>query len=128
MKNVVITDRDFEQFIFVNRAAQKWKTKLKKNKVSTEAVQGENDILEETKSVETKEPDEAENLDKMSIKVSESRDNLIESEKNNYNDNDHDIDNDIPLVIPDDVPLLSDRDLKVPPTTVYDDGKFVTDV
>ena len=126
VKNVVITDRDFEQFIFVNRAAQKWKTKLKKNKVSTEAVEGENDILEAAKSVETKEPEE--NSDKMSIKLSESRDNLIENEKNNYNDNEHDIDNDIPLVIPDDVPLLSDRDLKVPPTTVYDDGKFVTDV
>ena len=121
VKAVVITDRDFEQFIFVNRAAQKWKTKLKKNKVPTEAVEGENDILEAAKSVETKEPD---NSDKMSIKLSESRDNLIESEKNNYND----IDNDIPLVIPDDVPLLSDPDLKVPPTTVYDDGKFVTDV
>ena len=89
-------------------------------------MEGENDILEAAKSVETKEPEE--NSDKMSIKLSESRDNLIENEKNNYNDNEHDIDNDIPLVIPDDVPLLSDRDLKVPPTTVYDDGKFVTDV
>ena len=97
--------------------------------MSTEAVEGENDILEAAKSVETKEHDEAEDSDKISsIKLSESRDNLIESEKNIYNDNEHDIDHDIPLVIPDDVPLLSDRDLKVPPTTVYDDGKFVTDV
>ena len=30
VKNVVITDNDFAQFIYVNRAAQKWKTKLKK--------------------------------------------------------------------------------------------------
>ena len=126
MKNVVITDRDFEQFIFVNRAAQKWKTKLKKNKFSTEAVEEENEILEACTSVETKEADEAENSDKMSIKSAESRVNLIESEKNNVNE--HEIDNDIPLIIPDDVPLLSDRDFKVPPTTVYDDGKFVTDV
>ena len=121
VKNVVITDRDFEQFIFVSRAAQKWKTKLKKNKVPTEAVE------EETLEAAKKEPGEVEDSDKKSTKQSESIDNLIESEKNNASEHDNDID-DIPLVVPDDVPLLSDRDLKVPPTTVYDDGKFVTDV
>jgi len=30
IRNTIITDRDFEQFIFVNKAAQKWKTKIKK--------------------------------------------------------------------------------------------------
>jgi len=30
IRNTIITDRDFEQFIFVNRAAQKWKAKIKK--------------------------------------------------------------------------------------------------
>ena len=127
VKNVVITDRDFEQFIFVSRAAQKWKTKLKKNKVPTEAV--EEEVLEAAKSVEAKkEPGgEVEDSDKNSTKQSESMDNLIQSEKKDANEHDNDID-DIPLVIPDDVPLLSDPDLKVPPTTVYDDGKFVTDV
>jgi len=127
VKNVVITDRDFEQFIFVSRAAQKWKTKLKKNKVPTEAV--EEEVLEAAKSVEAKkEPGgEVEDSDKKSTKQSESMDNLIQSEKKDANEHDNDID-DIPLVIPDDVPLLSDPDLKVPPTTVYDDGKFVTDV
>ena len=30
IRNTIITDRDFEQFIFVNRAAQKWKMKIKK--------------------------------------------------------------------------------------------------
>jgi len=125
VKNVVITDRDFEQFIFVSRAAQKWKTKLKKNKVPTEAV--EEEVLEAAKSVEAKESGEVEDSDKKSTKQSESIDNLIESDKKDANEHDNDID-DIPLVIPDDVPLLSDPDLKVPPTTVYDDGKFVTDV
>ena len=34
----------------------------------------------------------------------------------------------VPLVVPEDVPLLSHGELRVPPTTVYDDGRFVTDV
>ena len=44
----VITEKDFEQFIYVNRAAQKWKTKLKKNrKVETEPMEELKDILDE---------------------------------------------------------------------------------
>jgi len=30
IRNTIITDKDFEQFIYVNRAAQKWKMKIKK--------------------------------------------------------------------------------------------------
>merc|ERR1712080_64165 len=44
VKNVVITDKDFEQFIYVNIAAQKWRTKWKKNKAPEEELK---DILEE---------------------------------------------------------------------------------
>lgn len=36
IRNTIITDRDFEQFIFVNRAAQKWKAKIKKKDPSAE--------------------------------------------------------------------------------------------
>lgn len=44
----VITEKDFEQFIYVNRAAQKWKTKLKKNRKPLEEPEEElKDILEE---------------------------------------------------------------------------------
>ena len=46
----VITEKDFEQFIYVNRAAQKWKTKLKKNRKPVEVEEPEEelkDILEE---------------------------------------------------------------------------------
>lgn len=45
----VITEKDFEQFIYVNRAAQKWKTKLKKNRKAVEAepVEELKDILDE---------------------------------------------------------------------------------
>jgi len=45
----VITEKDFEQFIYVNRAAQKWKTKLKKNRKAMEAepVEELKDILDE---------------------------------------------------------------------------------
>ena len=44
----VITEKDFEQFIYVNRAAQKWKTKLKKNRKLVEEPEEElKDILEE---------------------------------------------------------------------------------
>ena len=46
----VITEKDFEQFIYVNRAAQKWKTKLKKNRKPAEVEEPEEelkDILEE---------------------------------------------------------------------------------
>jgi len=45
----VITEKDFEQFIYVNRAAQKWKTKLKKNRkpMETEPVEELKDILDE---------------------------------------------------------------------------------
>ena len=44
----VITEKDFEQFIYVNRAAQKWKTKLKKNRKPVEEPEEElKDILEE---------------------------------------------------------------------------------
>jgi len=46
----VITEKDFEQFIYVNRAAQKWKTKLKKNRKPVELEEPEEelkDILEE---------------------------------------------------------------------------------
>ena len=44
VKNVVITDKDFEQFVYVNRAAQKWKTKLNKIKEPEDEIK---DILEE---------------------------------------------------------------------------------
>ena len=37
----VITEKDFEQFIYVNRAAQKWKTKLKKNRKPVEEPEEE---------------------------------------------------------------------------------------
>ena len=44
----VITEKDFEQFIYVNRAAQKWKTKLKKNRKVVEEPEEElKDILDE---------------------------------------------------------------------------------
>jgi len=43
----VITEKDFEQFIYVNRAAQKWKTKLKKNRKVVEPVEELKDILDE---------------------------------------------------------------------------------
>ena len=46
----VITEKDFEQFIYVNRAAQKWKTKLKKNRKPVELEEPEEelkDILDE---------------------------------------------------------------------------------
>ena len=46
----VITEKDFEQFIYVNRAAQKWKTKLKKNRKPVEVEEPEEelkDILDE---------------------------------------------------------------------------------
>ena len=46
----MITEKDFEQFIYVNRAAQKWKTKLKKNRKpveSVEPVEELKDILDE---------------------------------------------------------------------------------
>ena len=44
----VITEKDFEQFIYVNRAAQKWKTKLKKNRKPVEEPEEElKDILDE---------------------------------------------------------------------------------
>ena len=45
VRNIVITERDFEQFIFVNRAAQKWKLKLKKNQDQAEELK---DILNKT--------------------------------------------------------------------------------
>ena len=32
VKQVVITDNDFEQFIYVHRASRKWKSKLKKKR------------------------------------------------------------------------------------------------
>ena len=41
---MVITDTDFEHFIYVNKAAQKWKTKWKKSKEPEEELK---DILEE---------------------------------------------------------------------------------
>jgi len=47
VKNVVITDTDFAQFIYVNRAAQKWKTKLKKKPKKEEPEEELKDILEE---------------------------------------------------------------------------------
>merc|ERR1719222_177848 len=48
VQGTVIAEKDFEQFIYVNRAAQKWKTKLKKNrKVETEPVEELKDILDE---------------------------------------------------------------------------------
>ena len=128
MKNVVITDKDFEQFIFVNRAAQKWKTKLKKNRPLTEEADDEKEISETAKNLEAKDSD------KMNMKLSESKEDLIESGGQGKNDTEDNSDHetaavDIPLVIPEDVPLLSDAgDLKVPETTVYDDGRFVTDV
>ena len=42
--NTVITDKDFEQFIYVNRAAKKWKAKLKKNQPPQDELK---DILDE---------------------------------------------------------------------------------
>ena len=124
VKNVVITDKDFEQFIFVNRAAQKWKTKLKKNRPLTEEADDEKEISETAKNLETKDSD------KMNMKLSESKEDLIEGKNDTEDNSDHETAaGDIPLVIPEDVPLLSDAgDLKVPETTVYDDGRFVTDV
>jgi hypothetical protein len=42
--NTVITDKDFEQFIYVNRAAKKRKAKLKKNQPPQDELK---DILDE---------------------------------------------------------------------------------
>ena len=110
VKNVVITERDFEQFIFVNRAAQKWKTKLKKNK---EVVESEKEVL---------------GIIVDSGPVTD-KDVVTKSDEADESDNMTDInDIEVPLVVPEDVPLLSHGELRVPPTTVYDDGRFVTDV
>ena len=110
VKNVVITERDFEQFIFVNRAAQKWKTKLKKNK---EVVESEKEVL---------------GIIVDSGPVTD-KDVITKSDEADESDNMTDInDIEVPLVVPEDVPLLSHGELRVPPTTVYDDGRFVTDV
>ena len=110
VKNVVITERDFEQFIFVNRAAQKWKTKLKKNK----------EVVESEKEVSGVIVDSGPVTDK---------DVVTKSDEADESDNMTDInDIEVPLVVPEDVPLLSHGELRVPPTTVYDDGRFVTDV
>lgn len=97
VKNVVITDKDFEQFVYVNRAAQKWKMKLKKNKVPEEELK---DILDEgniTVNEIEEVPDETENGNV--VKVGTNSD-----------------------------PLICDKEFLVPATTVYDNGKFVTDV
>ena len=118
VKNVVITERDFEQFIFVNRAAQKWKTKLKKNK---EVVESEKEVSE----VDAKENN---SLIVDSGTVTD-KDVVTKSAEADESDNMTDMnDIDVPLVVPEDVPLLSHGELRVPPTTVYDDGRFVTDV
>ena len=103
VRNVVITDRDFEQFIFVNKAAQKWISKLKKREVEVE---------KEVKDI----------LDEGNITV--DRPNLAEEEEQPDKKNAETI----PHLAPSSSPLLSDPHLIVPPTTVYDDGKFVTDV
>jgi hypothetical protein len=91
VRNVVITERDFEQFIFVNKAAQKWKTKLKKNKEPKEELK---DILDEG-----------------NITVNQPTEETIEESKNG----------EILHIVTDTEPLI-------PATTVYDNGKFVTDV
>ena len=36
IRNTIITDRDFEQFIFMNKAAQKWIAKIKKKEPAAE--------------------------------------------------------------------------------------------
>ena len=118
MKNVVITERDFEQFIFVNRAAQKWKTKLKKNK---EVVESEKDVS----GADAKEN----NSFIVEPEPVTDKDVVTKSDEADESDNMTDInDIEVPLVVPEDVPLLSHGELRVPPTTVYDDGRFVTDV
>ena len=46
VRNTVITERDYEQFIFVSRAAQKWKSKLKKNR-PVEEVKDESEVTDD---------------------------------------------------------------------------------
>lgn len=38
VRNTIITDRDYEQFIYVNRAAKKWKSKLKSRQTNDPTV------------------------------------------------------------------------------------------
>ena len=46
VENTIITDRDYEQFIYVSRAAKKWKGKIK----TKEAVEEHIETVEENKN------------------------------------------------------------------------------
>ena len=113
MRNTVITERDFDQFIFVNKAAQKWKSKLRKKPTDKE------EILKDTLDDEEEKlntVDEKDILDEGNISVVAEL--YVEAVTNG----------DILLLVPNVEPLLSDMGLSVPASTVYDNGKLVTDV
>ena len=101
-KNEVITDRDFEQFIYVNKAAQKWKTKWKKSKEPEEELK---DILEEGNITVN------ESCEKLDENVEIENGNVMHGGSTNKN--------------PDTTDAIKS---KPPSTTVSGNGKFVTDV
>jgi len=103
VKNVVITDRDFEQFIYVNKAAQKWKTKWKKSKEPEEELK---DILEEGNITVN------ESCEKLDENVEIENGNVMR-DRVTANKN------------PDTTDAIK---TKPPSTTVSGNGKFVTDV
>ena len=100
IRDVVITEKDFDQFIYVNRAAQKWKSKLKKRREPEEELK---DILEEGN---------------ITVNQSYEMDCIKMNQQRMEHDN-GDIEKE---------PLITNGDFYPPQTTVYDNGKFVTDV
>jgi hypothetical protein len=110
INNVVITDNDFAQFIYVNRAANKWKSKLKKNREPQEELK---DILDEG------------TIQENNIHVNESyeldclKHRQREQEKKNGDFVHSDTDRE---------PLIANGDFTNVQATVVHNGKFVTDV
>ena len=116
MRNTVITERDFDQFIFVNKAAQKWKSKLKKKPIDKE------EILKDTLDDEEEKLNDMPNVDEKDILVEGNIAVVAELYVEGVTNGE------IIHVVPNVEPLLSDMGLSVPATTVYDNGKLVTDV
>lgn len=116
VRNTVITERDFDQFIFVNKAAQKWKSKLKKKPIDKE------EILKDTLDDEEEKLNDMPNVDEKDILVEGNIAVVAELYVEGVTNGE------IIHVVPNVEPLLSDMGLSVPATTVYDNGKLVTDV
>lgn len=107
--NTVITDKDFEQFIYVNRAAKKWKAKLKKKQPPQDELK---DILDEGNIT----VNQSYELDML-----KHRQEAQEAQEVHRN-------GDLQMFSSDRQPLLTNGDVTVAATTVCDNGKFVTDV